>query len=33
MNNQNKITIGIRDSKLSKAQTQEFIMLAEKNIE
>ena len=32
MNNQNKITIGIRDSKLSKAQTKEFILLAEKSI-
>ena len=33
MNFQDKITIGIRDSKLSIAQTQEFILLAERNIE
>lgn len=33
MNYQDKITIGIRDSKLSRAQTKEFILLAEKNIE
>lgn len=33
MNYQDKITIGIRDSKLSQAQTNEFILLAEKNIE
>ena len=32
MSNQDKITIGIRDSKLSKAQTAEFILLAEKSI-
>ena len=32
MNNPDKITIGIRDSKLSKAQTMEFILLAEKGI-
>ena len=32
MNYQDKITIGIRDSKLSKAQTKEFILLAEKSI-
>mgnify|MGYP001185850190 CR=1 FL=1 len=33
MSLQNKITIGIRDSNLSKAQTKEFILLAEKKIE
>ena len=33
MNYQDKITIGIRDSQLSKAQTKEFILLAEKSIE
>ena len=33
MINKDKITIGIRDSKLSKAQTMEFILLAEKGIE
>ena len=32
MNYQDKITIGIRDSQLSKAQTKEFILLAEKSI-
>ena len=32
MNSQDKIVIGIRDSKLSKAQTKEFILHAEKNI-
>ena len=32
MINQGKITIGIRDSKLSKAQTEEFILHAEKSI-
>tara|TARA_B100000575_G_C23030070_1_gene593077 strand:+ start:121 stop:1089 length:969 start_codon:yes stop_codon:yes gene_type:complete len=32
MNYQDKITIGIRDSKLSKAQTKEFIVHAEKSI-
>ena len=33
MKDQEKIKIGIRDSALSKAQTNEFISLAEKNIE
>ncbi len=32
MNSQDKIVIGIRDSKLSKAQTKEFILHAEKSI-
>ncbi len=32
MNYRDKITIGIRDSELSKAQTKEFILLAEKSI-
>ena len=32
MNYQDKITIGIRDSELSKAQTKEFIFHAEKSI-
>ncbi len=32
MNYQDKITIGIRDSELSKAQTKEFILHAEKSI-
>ena len=33
MNFQDKIVIGIRDSKLSKAQTNEFVLLADKIIE
>tara|TARA_Y100001936_G_C16040497_1_gene651278 strand:+ start:367 stop:1329 length:963 start_codon:yes stop_codon:yes gene_type:complete len=33
MNFQDKIVIGIRDSKLSKAQTNEFVLLADKSIE
>ena len=33
MNFQKKIVIGLRDSELSKAQTREFMSLAEKNIE
>ena len=33
MNFKDKIVIGIRDSKLSKAQTNEFVLLAEKSIE
>ena len=33
MNFQNKIVIGIRDSELSKAQTKEFVILADRSIE
>ena len=33
MNFKDKIVIGIRDSKLSRAQTNEFVLLAEKSIE